>query len=264
MKDKVAYRVIADQRSQVFKLARQWWSISLIVMPWSTISAQTQNSQLWFEYMLNYPFANTFNIENAFVYSTLLDSPRWYAFDYSPTLEYSLTQNIDFTLGGTFSYTAQTDDYNTFEIRPAIGTRIHITPNSRILLRAYIRVEQRYFLNLDTDEWEQTLRPRFRVESLIPINKKNFFEDKLWYGIADVEWLFVVDDVEERFANRFRARFGIGYRLSYSSRFELIYMNQQSKSGIDENFSSSDNIVRLRFKHYLRKSKPTKMSGTGN
>lgn len=242
----------------------RWWCLCLIAMPWSPLLAQSQNSQLWLEYMLNYPFANSFNIENAFVYSTLFDSPRWRAFDYSPTLEYSLTQNIDLTVGGTFSFTAQTDDYNTFEIRPVIGTRIHLTPNKRVLLRAYVRVEQRNFLNLDTDEWEQTLRPRVRLESLIPINKKTYFEDKLWYGIVDVEWLFAVDDVEERFANRFRARLGIGYRLDYSSRFEFIYMNQQSKSGIDEDFSSSDNILRIRFKHYLRKNKPTKMSGSGN
>lgn len=73
-----------------------------------------------------------------------------------------------------------------------------------------------------------------------------------------------VDEVGERFANRFRARAGIGYRLAYTSRFEFIYMIQQSKGGLSEEFSSSDNIFRFRYKHYLRKDKPTKMTGTGN
>ncbi|HMG91388.1 MAG TPA: DUF2490 domain-containing protein [Chryseolinea sp.] len=228
------------------------------------LKAQTPESQFWAEYMLNYPFANSFNIENAFVYSTLASSPRWYALDFSPTLEYSLTQHIDLSLGCTFSYTAQTEDYNTFEIRPVLGSRIHFTPNKRILTRAFLRLEQRNFLNLDTDTWETVWRPRVRAELLVPINRKTPYEDKMWYGIADFEWLFSVEDVEERFANRLRARVGLGYRLSYTSRFEFIYMRQQSRSGIDEDYETSDNIFRFRYKQYLRKTKPTKLSGTGN
>lgn len=235
----------------------------LLLVPVASL-AQSPNSQMWFEYMLNYPFANDFNLENAFVYSALLDKPRWRAFDYTPTLEYSLTPNIDLTAATTISFTAQNDNYNTFEIRPAIGSRIHLTPNRRTLIRVLLRLEQRNFLNLDTDEWENLVRPRIRAESLIPLNKPTYFEDGVWYIVADAEWLFSGDEVGERFANRFRARVGAGYRLAYASRFEFIYMGQQSKGGISENFSSSDNIFRFRYKHYLRKDKPTKMTGTGN
>ena len=231
----------------------------------ASLRAQSPNHQLWFEYMLNYPFANSFNLENTFVYSTLLNSPRWWSYEYTPTLEYSVDAHIDVLFGVTLSYTAQTDDYNTFEVRPYLGTRIHITPHKRVLTRIYLRLEDRNFKNLDTKDWETVWRPRVRLEALVPINKKSAFEDKLWYGIVDAEWLFSEDnDVDERFANRFRLRIGVGYRLSYSSRFEFIYMAQQSKNGIDDSFSTSDNIFRFRYKHYLRKKKPTKMSGTGN
>ena len=128
-----------------------------------------------------------------------------------------------------------------------------------------VRFEQRNFKNLDTKSWETVYRPRARAEFLIPINRKTYFEDKLWYGILDAELLFAVDDdVQERFANRFRLRTGIGYRLSYTSRFEFIYMLQESKNGIDESFESTDNIFRFRYRHYLRKTKPTKATGTGN
>ena len=167
--------------------------------------------------------------------------------------------------GGTLSYTNQTESYNTFEARAMIGTRIFITPNSRVVTRLLLRFEQRNFKNLDTDEWETTYRPRGRAEVLVPINGKTLYEDNLWYAIADAEvFLAVDDDVDERFANRYRLRIGVGYRLSYSSRFELIYMNQHSKNAITESFESTDNIIRFRFKHYLNKTKPTKMSGTGN
>ena len=226
--------------------------------------AQSTNAQIWLEYMLNYPFANSFNVENAFVYNALIGTPRWQSLEYSPTVDYSLTQNLDFCAGGTLAYTEQTDSYNTFEARVMIGSRLHLTPHRRVQLRIYGRLEFRNFLNLDTHEWEHVPRPRIRVESLIPINKKSYWEDHLWYGIADVEWLFTDEDVEERFANRFRLRLGVGYRLSYTSRFEFVYTAQKSRSGIDEDFTSSDHIFRFRYKHYLRKTKPTKSSGSGN
>ena len=229
------------------------------------LNAQSSNEQLWFEYMLNYSFANSYNLENAFKYSTLLNTPRWYAFEFTPTLDYSLTNNIDISLSTSLEYTAQTESVNTFEVRPVVGTRIHFTPNRRILTRALIRLEQRNIQNLDTKDWDNAWRPRLRAEMLIPINKKSFFDDKLFYGVLDAEWfLSVDDDVDERFANRFRLRMGIGYRLSYSSRFEFIYMIQESKNAIEDSFYTSDNIFRFRYKHYLRKHKPSRMSGPSN
>ena len=106
--------------------------MSVICAPRSA-DAQSPNEHLWFEYMLNYPFANSFNLENTFTYSTLLNTPKWTAFDYSPTIEFSLTNHINFLAGGTLAYTNQVEDYDSFEGRLMIGTRIHFTPNSRII-----------------------------------------------------------------------------------------------------------------------------------
>jgi hypothetical protein len=229
------------------------------------LNAQSSSEQFWVEHMLNYSFANSFNLENAFTYSTDLHTPRWSAFDYAPTLEYSVGPHLDLSLGATFSYTVQSEDYNTFEIRPVLGTRVHFTPNKRILTRVYFRIEQRNVKNLDTKDWETTLRPRARIEALIPISKKSYYVDKLWYGIVDAEWFFTNDpDVDERFANRFRSRIGLGYRLHYGSRFEFLVMYQESKNNIEDTFYTSDSIFRLRYKHFLRRHKPTKLGGTGN
>ena len=229
------------------------------------VSGQSTSEQIWFEYLINYAFANSFNLENAFKYSTVLDAPRWQSFEFTPTLDYSLTPHVDISFATAIERTDQTESFSTFEVRPVLGTRIHITPHRRILTRALIRQEQRNIQNLETKDWDNSWRSRFRAEMLIPINKKSFFDDKLWYGILDAEWFLTVDsDVDERFANRFRVRMGIGYRLSYSSRFEFIYMIQESKNAIEDSFYTSDNIFRFRYKHYLRKHKPSKMSGPGN
>jgi len=222
------------------------------------------NKQLWLEYMLNYPFANSYNLENSFTYSTVAGQPKWRAFDYNVTMEYSITPNVDLLGAGLVSYTQQTESENTLELRPQLGTKIHFTPHRRIQTRLLLRMEQRNFKNLETNSWQQVMRPRVRGEVVIPINQNSIYRDKLWYAMIDAEYLFTDTDVQERFANRFRLRVGAGYRLNYSLRFELLYMYQQSRDGIDESFSSNDHILRIRFKQFLRKSKPVKISDVGN
>jgi hypothetical protein len=245
---------------------RKWVFLLLLLTLHTAFShaQSTTNQQAWEEYMLNYPFANSFNLENAFTYSSLLGQPKWRAYDYSATLEWSASNRIDLIAQTVVSYTNQTDSYNTLELRPVLGSRVYFTPNKRIQTRLLLRIEQRNFQNLETKEWDQVYRPRARGEAIIPISKDSYYLDKLWYAITDVEFLFKTDDVEERFANRFRWRVGGGYRLSYNLRFEFLYMLQLSKNAIEDTFESSDNVFRFRMKQYLRKSKPTTASGTGN
>lgn len=58
------------------------------------------------------------------VYSTLLGKPKWRAYDYSATLEWSVTNLIDLIAATVLSYTNQSESYNTFEVRPIVGTMI--------------------------------------------------------------------------------------------------------------------------------------------
>jgi len=239
------------------------WILLIALFACQFTKAQT-TTQVWNEYMLNYPFANSFNLENAFTYSTLIGTPKWRALDYSPTVEWSVTSHVDLLAQTVLSYTNQTESYNTFEVRPALGARYYFTPNRRIQTKLLLRVEQRNLKNLETKEWDQTYRPRIRGEVIVPINRDSYFVDDLWYAMTDVEWLVKTDDVEERFANRFRWRVGGGYRLNYGLRFEFLYLLQQSRNTLEDDFETSDSIFRFRVKQYLRKSKPSKASGTGN
>lgn len=244
------------------KIVRFLFLVLMIFTMSISLKAQS-NTQLWYEYMLNVPFMNSFNFENAFNYNTVVGKPKWRSLEYNATLEYSLSANFDLLGSTLISYTAQTESYNTFELRPMVGTRIFFTPHKRIQTRLLLRLEQRNFKNMDTKEWDHVLRPRIRGEIIIPINQDSYFKNNLWYVTTDAELLFVNDDVDERFANRLRLRAGVGYRLNYSMRFEVLYMNQQSKNGIDDDFTSNDNVIRLRLKHFLRKTKPTTSSGVG-
>lgn len=146
-----------------------------------------------------------------------------------------------------------------------LGTRIHLTPFSRVLTRLLLRIEQRNLYYTETDTHEQSYRGRIRLETVTPLNRKTMFDgDKLWYLVADVEAFLPIEQVEERFANRFRIRLGPGFRLNYTWRFEFLYTLQASRNTIAGDFETTDNLFRFRVKHFLHKSKPAQVQGNGN
>lgn len=226
---------------------------------------QTVNSQIWAEYMLNYPFANSWNVELAGTYSTLLESPRWQSLDIQVTPEYALSAHVDLQAALLYNRTHQYQSLSSTEVRAMIGTRIHLTPFSRVLTRLLLRLEQRNLYYTETDTHEQSYRGRIRLETVTPINRKTMFDgDKLWYAIADVEAFLPLEQVDERFANRFRIRVGPGFRLNYTWRFEFLYTLQASRNTIAGDFETTDNLFRFRVKHFLHKSKPAQVQGNGN
>ncbi|MFC5271184.1 DUF2490 domain-containing protein [Adhaeribacter terreus] len=171
----------------------------------------------------------------------------------TPAYERTISKHLDLLSAFGFSYTNQTSTTDTFEGRLMLGTRFYFSPEKRIQTRLTLRFERRHLYDFGEENWETSHRSRVRGEVIIPLNKPHYSEDEMWYAIADYEYFFVVDkDLNERFANRTRTRFGIGYRHNYNFRFEAIFMHQRSRNQIETGFLTTDNIIRLRIKHYLK------------
>jgi hypothetical protein len=193
-------------------------------------------------------------MESAVSYSTVLDQPKWRAFDVQLTPELAVNKHIDVMAAALLSSTFQSETLSTFEIREMIGARFHFTPDSRVLTRLLVRFEQRNLEDKEAGSWDHSTRGRIRAEALIPVNERSMSHDKLWYIIADAEAFIVFDqDVHERFANRLRFRLGAGYRINYRFRIETIYMMQRSKNTTGTDVESIDNVFRVRLKHFLKR-----------
>lgn len=239
---------------------------ALVLAATLRLDAQTTNNQLWAEYMANYPFASSWNVELSTAYSTLLESPRWRSLDIQATPEYSLSARVDVMGGILVSRTIQYEALSSSEFRWMLGTRIHLTPFSRVQTRLLLRFEHRDLYYRETDTWQESNRMRLRLETLTPINSKSMFQgERIWYLLVDAEAFIVADQqVSERFANRYRLRVGPGYRLNYTWRFEFVYTLQESRNTLGGDFETTDNLFRFRVKHYMHKSKPSTVSGNGN
>ncbi|MEJ1238269.1 DUF2490 domain-containing protein [Chryseolinea sp. T2] len=231
-----------------------------------TRETKAQGQQLWLDYQVDYPFANQYLFEVTTSYQTnAWSSNDWRNYSITPTFEWQRFEFLDFLFNVPIAYTVQTEDFNSFELDPSVGVRYHITQNKRITSRLIFKLEERVFRDIEQDEWETSNRMRLKGEILISLNGPNLFQDNLWWTILDYEEFFVTDQqVDERFANRRRGRLGLGYRLDYRNRFELIYTLQSSRDEIGGDYSRLDNVLQLRYKMFLNPSKPKVPSSTDN
>lgn len=225
-----------------------------------TVVAQGQSNQVWIDYTLNLPFVNSFLFSTQLSYRTLEGKEnKWREIEINPTLQWSVHHRVDIITALTASSTHQKEGYNTDELRPMLGIRYHFTPHWRVWIQALARVEQRNLYHEETSTWASSMRSRFRLESLVPINRKSFSEDRLWYGLLDAEFFWVMDkQLEERYSNQMRYRAGIGYRASYRWRFEFIYTDQFTRNNLDNGFKQASNIFRFRVKNFINQSKLVK------
>jgi len=221
------------------------------------LQGQAQNhEQLWLDYQLDYP-SYSWLFEVAASYQTLLTQEnKWRSLSVTPTVEYVLLTRLDLTAELPLSYTVQKEDTNSFELAPMLGARLHITQNKRVNARLFLRYQQRHFHEIEADVWDISKRIRLKGEFWISITGPNLYKDKLLYALLDYEEFIVLDDqLDERYANRRRARIGLGYRLDYKNRFEIIYTRQSSRNEIEGEFISNDNVIQLVYKMFLNPAK---------
>jgi hypothetical protein len=212
-----------------------------------------QSTQMWFDFQVSYPFSNQYLFEVETSYQTVLkDDSTWRSMNMTPAFEYQFFPNIDLIARAPLSYTVQAKDHESFESRITLEARWHITQNKRMNTRLVFKAEKRFLQNLEDNTWDKSTRLRLKAEATISINGPNLYTDNLWYAIADFEEFFVTDQqLDERYASKRRARIGAGYRLNYKNRFELIYTLQTSRKELQEEFTSADNVVQLRYKMCL-------------
>lgn len=214
----------------------------------------TSDGQIWFDAELNYTHKQKWLFQNELSFQTLMWSGNnWHSYNTTPALEYNVCKNLDVIAGVPISYTKQVDAFNTLEIRAMTGARIYLTPRKRVQARLLVRWEYRWFYEENSGIWDKGNRFRLRAELVVPLNQPSYFVDNMWYLINDVEaFLWQGSEIHERYANRIRIRIGLGYRLNYKIRFEAIYINQNSRNQLDDEFNAHSDIIRLRLKYYFK------------
>jgi len=101
-------------------------------------------------------------------------------------------------------------------------------------------------------EDEHEARFRARLEFRAAINKESLGDDETLYLITDGEFFVsLTDTVPERFASKFRFRGGLGYRIDYGRRVELLYMRDLTRQTPLQDFKEDVNVLYLGLKFFF-------------
>ena len=230
---------------------RQFTSIFIffqIIIP-QLIHAQP-TEQIWLEYKPSYSFQKDYKLAMRGSFRTNLQDPRWRTLELRLMPEKKLNKHFDVLVSLSFLETMQYEALSTTEIRPAVGGRFHFLPGRRVSSGVLARVEFRNVYKQESEEWTYTTRPRLRIFASMPLTEKSMSPDHVLYATSYVEFFYQNDeDLQERYANRYWFRLGLGYKLNKKIKFELLYNRQDSKNTITDNYDdfSKDNIFVFSF-----------------
>ena len=241
-------------------MMRYYWLIILILSMKSLSATGQENnekySQLWANFMVFKTYENSFRYLAEFGPRVLLSEANgWSQLELSQNVQYNVFWNVDAIGGLLLNYTVQsdtTDLFNSYEVRPWLGFRIHFNPNSKLMVSFFSRIEFRNLFYSNTKTDQHSTRLRNRLEATYSINRPNFYHDKLWYLTLDGEYYYpITANPDERFANAARIRLGVGYRHNFNWRYVVVFMEQFSRNTINEEFKSSNFIVDLRVHFFI-------------
>lgn len=230
------------------------------------------STQLWTNYILSFPRSEKlyveYDIETAHQVS---GGDPWHYLYGTGMVEYYPSKIFDLTGELVTGYTNQSAQENSFEASLRLGVRLHFLsqifqhsgfveklrperlPASRLGIANLARFEQRNFWYSGDHTSSHDLRFRDRVELKYAINKRTLAVDGVVYLMADAEWFVNLtgDDAAERFATKSRVRAGLGYRLGYKWRFDVLAQRDDARDTLDDEFKVEAYMIDLRVKMFF-------------
>jgi len=209
--------------------------------------AQDSNTiQNWFDYtQINRISGNwSYLGDYAFRFQIATTESEWWQIFARPSFIFKNKAIYDLRGGIMFKFT-NTVEGNGFEIRPWQGAKVYWPNFGRFRFQNYFRAEQRFEIELDTDESNFVFKLRYKLSTNIPINNP-IITSKTFYVLIGYELFFNLSrDNEEFIDDRTRFNIGVGYRFNPKTDLRLQYLFQKSRVNLDEISNSNDNIVRI-------------------
>ena len=234
-------------------------------------STQETSRQIWANLILSRPKSEKLYFEYDIEAARQVSGGEPWKYLYGTGLaEYYPNGYIDLTGELSTGFTQQSREEDSFEATVRLGVRLHLINqifNSSLIkeirpervsgkklgISFLSRIEHRNFWYSGDRASSDDLRWRNRLEFKFALNEPNLSTDGVWYLMADGEYFTPVGDdkAPERFATKYRLRLGLGYRLSYDWRFEVVAMRDEAKETLEDDIEVDAYILDLRLKWFL-------------
>ena len=139
-------------------------------------------------------------------------------------------------------YSQFTSKDSSWELRPLTGAKFYVPNHAKMNIFNFTRFEYRYVNQSHAGTTTKRLRNRVGFE--VPFTQARAWTPRTWYGLADVEHFWQLDD---GYLERYRVRGGIGYIISKTWRAEAIY-HAEFSGDAGQPKVYKDNIFRLNIK----------------
>ena len=217
--------------------------------------AQSENNdltnQIWVDFNPEYSLSAKFNLYGRFDVRTIFPQ-SWYrfiagggiAYKRRPYLNKRITE--EFHAGIGFFYTVNLDNPNRYEIRPYQGYRLRWPNFPRLNVQNYLRLEERFEHTGNEGDDEFGLRLRYLIQATL--HCKNCEDDnfaKAFYMPFSVEFFYNLNG-SDQFNDLIRIGPGIGYKFPSGWRPEFDLSFHRTRGTVDEKFTTSDLVYRLR------------------
>jgi hypothetical protein len=245
-------------------------ALTLCILACASTAAAQSIGEVWgnvtIDWLASERLVYTLDVEPKVQVTEVTTQSRFANVDVWPTVELAASGWLD--LHGEFltGFTNEEDGSSTTEVTERMGVRLHILsrllqeraarrgaereaqPRRRGTIATLLRFEHRDLRHSDsptTSSW----RFRGRVELAYPLNRPKVTSDGALYLTSDTE-LFapVSDDPQQGQVSQWRLRDGLGYRMSFRTRLEALYIWTTKREADSGHFATDSRAIDFRVK----------------
>jgi hypothetical protein len=260
----------ADVKTSRYSGVKVQWMLMLSLLACaSTVNAQS-TGEVWgnltIDWLASDRLVYTLDVEPKVQVTAVGQQSRFANVDVWPSVEFAMAGWIDAHGEFLTGFTNEQDGSNSTEITERMGVHLHILsrliqerdarrgaereaqPRRRGTIATLLRFEHRDVLHSDsptTSSW----RFRGRVELAYPLNRPKLTSDGAVYLTSDSELFAPLgDDPQLGQVNQWRLRNGVGYRMSFNTRFEALYIWTTKKDSDTGEFATDSRAIDVRVK----------------
>ena len=231
------------------------WKLLLVItlfmgLPLHHTHAQSDivDNQLWFDFIPHFEISKRLEYFGGISYRTTVNDNHFRRLMVRPSIRYSWTFKLDLIAGIGLFATWEAENYKTVELRAYQGIQLNWPRVWRMNFKQRGLVEERFQWN-NQDEFNTTVRFRYRLKTKFPINKPSVAYKTVYLPISYEIFANAGKDEVELFQNRSRVMTGIGYVFSekWIAEFEVTF--QRSRSASSDQLTLSDRIFRFKLSY---------------
>ncbi len=203
--------------------------------------------ECWLDFTPQYYLSEKIEAYGDVGFRTNFIESKWRRIHIRPSARYKYSSKLEFH-GGLGAFYSLTDPIeNVFEFRPWQGVKLNWPSFKRLRFDNFIRLEERFVTQAESNRFEYSSRFRYRLNGLYRLTQATGAD--FWSVEGKWESFFPFGRaVDELFRNRIRVTVGLGKNTLAGWTYAFLINYQGSKTGREDELNVDEYIIQFRVK----------------